>query len=61
MIKTLLHVKNLEDKITMMNTTSIQTQTRLLAMKKYVYQNNKIRISVNNQLEKENKEPQTKL
>ena len=57
MIKTLLHVKNLEDKITMMNTTSIQTQTRLLAMKKYVYQNNKIRISVNNQLEKENKEP----
>ena len=61
MIKTLLHVKNLEDKITMMNTTSIQTQTRLLAIKKYVYQNNKIRISVNNQLEKENKEPQTKL
>ena len=60
MIKTLLHVKNLEDKITMMNTTSIQTQTRLLAIKKYVYQNNKIRISVN-QIEKENKEPQTKL
>ena len=43
-----------------MNTTIIQTQTRLLAMKKYVYQNNQTK-NIGNHLEKENNEPQNKL
>ena len=49
-------VKNIKDQIIIMNTTIIQTQTRLLAMTKYVYQNNQIR-NIVIQLEKENKEP----